>query len=71
MGSVRLNWKKLRFAALPALVLLGAGCGGFSASRTVSPLDFILPGVLKADAAPAAPDQATPVPTPPLELAAS
>jgi hypothetical protein len=31
--------------ALPAL--LCAGCGGISASRTVSPLDFLLPGILK------------------------
>jgi hypothetical protein len=27
--------------------LLLAGCGGVSASRTVSPLDFLLPGVIK------------------------
>jgi hypothetical protein len=25
------------------------GCGGVNASQTVSPLDFLLPGVLRAD----------------------
>jgi len=34
-----------------ALLAFGtAGCGGISASRTVSPLDFIMPGILKNDA---------------------
>ena len=32
--------------------MLLAGCGGISASRTVSPLDFILPGILKVDPPP-------------------
>lgn len=31
------------------LVLSGAGCGGVSASKSVSPLDFLLPGLMKAD----------------------
>ena len=26
----------------------GAGCGGINASKSVSPLDFFLPGVMKA-----------------------
>ncbi|MGD0538820.1 MAG: hypothetical protein ABSC03_14380 [Verrucomicrobiota bacterium] len=31
---------------LPVLVLAaGGGCGGISASKSVSPLDFLLPGV--------------------------
>jgi hypothetical protein len=29
--------------------MLAAGCGGISASKTVSPLDFLMPGILKAD----------------------
>jgi hypothetical protein len=34
-----------------ALLALGtAGCGGISASKSVSPLDFIMPGILKNDA---------------------
>ncbi len=54
---VRLNWKFLRRMAAPMLLLvLSAGCGGFSASRTVSPLSFFLPGLMKADPPP------TPVP---------
>jgi hypothetical protein len=36
--------------AIPvALALLGAGCGGISASQSVSPASFFLPGILKAD----------------------
>ncbi|HEY4415024.1 MAG TPA: hypothetical protein VGO57_04965 [Verrucomicrobiae bacterium] len=31
-----------------ALTLGTSGCGGISATRTVSPLDFIMPGLLKA-----------------------
>jgi len=34
---------------LAALPLLLTGCGGISASRTISPLDFLLPGLIKAD----------------------
>ena len=41
---------------LAAASLLLSGCGGISASRTVSPLDFFLPGIIKADGpAPATP----------------
>jgi hypothetical protein len=40
--------KSLRLVCFSALLLV-AGCGGISASRTVSPLDFLLPGLLKAD----------------------
>jgi len=36
-------------ALLSAGSLLLAGCGGISASRTVSPLDFLLPGIIQAD----------------------
>jgi hypothetical protein len=36
-------------ALLSAGSLLLGGCGGISASRTVSPLDFLLPGIIKAD----------------------
>jgi len=42
-----------------ALALSVAGCGGVNASKTVSPLDFFMPGLIKADL-PAAP---TPVST--------
>ena len=46
--QVRLSSKILCLALLSAGSLLLAGCGGISASRTVSPLDFILPGIIKA-----------------------
>lgn len=41
-------WKLSCFALL-LIVGLGSGCGGFSASKSVSPLDFFLPGILKVD----------------------
>ncbi len=53
--SVKWNWKWLRAAGLLAVVALGAGCSGIHASKSVSPLDFILPGLIKNDA-PAAQD---------------
>jgi len=46
---VRISWKFLCLGTLTAGSLLLAGCGGISASRTVSPLDFLLPGIIKAD----------------------
>jgi hypothetical protein len=36
-------------ALLAAMPLLMTGCGGISASRTISPLDFLLPGIIRAD----------------------
>jgi hypothetical protein len=42
----------LWLAVLAAVALFGAGCGGISASRTVSPLDFFLPGLIKNDVSP-------------------
>ena len=54
----------LRCASCLALLLLAAGCGGINASKSVSPLDFLMPGLgsfLKAD--PAAPELNQPVPT--------
>jgi len=38
---------------LAAVALFGAGCGGISASRTFSPLDLIMPGLIKNDVSPA------------------
>jgi hypothetical protein len=69
---VRLNCKVLRLAALlPALMLVGAGCGGISASKSVSPASFFLPGLLKADPPPAQSDPVLPGNEPPEELAPS
>jgi hypothetical protein len=44
---VRISWKCFNFVLLSAGSLLLAGCGGISGSHTVSPLDFLLPGVIK------------------------
>jgi hypothetical protein len=58
---VRSIGKLLRFAAGLALLLIVAGCGGIQASKSVSPIDFILPGLLQADPPPAdSPDRAVP-----------
>jgi hypothetical protein len=34
-------------AMLSVVALIGAGCGGISASQSVSPATFLLPGILK------------------------
>ncbi len=36
-------------ALLAAAALVSGGCGGLNASKTVSPLDFLLPGILYAN----------------------
>jgi hypothetical protein len=65
-----LNWKVLRLAALiPALELVGAGCGGIAATQSVSPATFLLPGLLKADPPPAHSDLVLPDNEPAEELA--
>jgi hypothetical protein len=68
---MRLNWKVLRLAALPALLLFVAGCGGFQASQSVSPATFLLPGLLKADPPRALPDLAPATPEHGTEVAQS
>jgi len=47
--QVRISRNLLFLALLAASSALLAGCGGLSAAQTVSPLDFLLPGILKAD----------------------
>ena len=59
--QVRISWKFLPLAVLAAFSLLFGGCGGISASRTISPLDFLLPGIIKADPAPAPQNPGTPI----------
>jgi hypothetical protein len=49
---VKLNRKHKTFAAMLMLALSCAGCGGLSASHSVSPLSFFLPGLIKADPKP-------------------
>jgi hypothetical protein len=47
--QVRITWKFPGLALLTVVALLSGGCGGLRASRTISPLDFLLPGILRAD----------------------
>jgi hypothetical protein len=66
------NGKLLRSASFLVLLLLAAGCGGINMSKSVSPLDFLLPGAgsfLKADPSPTHPDQPTPAQQPVTETA--
>jgi hypothetical protein len=58
----------LRWAFLPAL-WLAAGCSGINASKSVSPLDFLVPGLLQADPAPAPPGGVPPAVQPVTQLA--
>ncbi|HMJ91715.1 MAG TPA: hypothetical protein VK530_17970 [Candidatus Acidoferrum sp.] len=44
--AVKRNWKCIRLVVLTAVLAIGAGCSGIHASRSVSPLDFILPGLM-------------------------
>jgi hypothetical protein len=54
---VRLNWKILRFSLFAAfLMMVCAGCGGLSVTKSVSPLDFLMPGLLKAEPPAPSPD---------------
>ena len=39
-------------AMIVALALSTGGCGGINASQTVSPLNFLLPGIMKNNVAP-------------------
>lgn len=60
---VKWNWKWFRAASLLSIVALGAGCGGFHGSKSVSPASFLIPGLLKNDA-PAPQDSILPAQAP-------
>src|ERR1051325_7144771 len=47
LGARPRKWKWFRAAALLALAGLGAGCSGIRLSHSVSPLDFLLPGIMQ------------------------
>jgi hypothetical protein len=51
------------------MLLLVAGCSGINASKSVSPLDFFLPGLLKADPPPTNPGQPMPAADPVKQVA--
>jgi hypothetical protein len=55
---VTLQRKTFRLVLAAALLGLTAGCGGMRASKSVSPLDFILPGLMRVE-----PQQAPPAVT--------
>jgi hypothetical protein len=42
------------------LLSLTAGCGGLNVTKSISPLDFFLPGLLQADPPPEKPERVTP-----------
>ncbi|MSU59996.1 MAG: hypothetical protein EXS35_17810 [Pedosphaera sp.] len=49
--SVTSKRKSFRAFAYAALLVAATGCSGINASKSISPLDFILPGLLKAEPA--------------------
>jgi hypothetical protein len=57
------NFARLVLAPV-AMLILCAGCGGISASRSVSPASFFLPGLLKAEPKLPTPDDSVPPPAP-------
>jgi hypothetical protein len=54
-----------------SILLLGAGCSGINASKSVSPATFLLPGLMQVDPPPAHPDRVLPVEEPSTEAAQS
>jgi hypothetical protein len=65
--SVKRNWKWFRALALVGLLALGTGCSGIHASKSISPLDFFLPGIMQNETP--APQESIP-PSHPAELLA-
>ena len=57
------NLRNLVGAVILGLLAGGmfAGCSGINATHSVSPLNFLLPGFIKATPAPAAPQPQVPV----------
>ena len=66
---VRLNWKSVRLAICGSDLLLGAGCSGINAAKSVSPATFLLSGLLQAAPPPAHPDAISPTQEPLTEAA--
>jgi len=52
-NQVRLLAKFLALGLVAGCALLGSGCSGINTGATVSPASFFLPGLLRADPAPA------------------
>ena len=53
--SVELNRKRIPLLLCVAAAMLGGGCSGINASKSVSPLDFFLPGLLHMRIGPPSP----------------
>jgi hypothetical protein len=66
---VKLILKYTHFIIMLAALFIGAGCGGISASRSVSPLDFLLPGILKVEPKQTPTDPTVPQPNQPQQVA--
>ena len=54
---MKLRWKILQLGVIAGLTLLSTGCGGFHAKYGISPLSFLLPGLVKVESKPANPEQ--------------
>ncbi len=54
---MKLRWKILQLGVIAGLTLLNTGCGGFHAKYGISPLSFLLPGLVKVESKPANPEQ--------------
>jgi len=68
---VRLNWKIARLAIFGTVLLLGAGCSGINASKSISPATFLVPGLMQDNPPPARPDLILPAAEPATESAPS
>ena len=55
LPPVTAKWNLIRWATGVILLICTAGCGGINASKGISPLDFILPGLIQNQPAPAQP----------------
>jgi hypothetical protein len=66
---VKLLWKKLQLGVFAGLTLLATGCGGFNAKYGISPLSFLLPGLVKAESKPAKAENKSVINTQSKELA--
>jgi hypothetical protein len=53
---VKLLWKKVQLGVIAGLTVLATGCGGFHAKYGLSPLSFLLPGLVKVQPKPAQPE---------------
>lgn len=65
------NGISVSLAILAAGACLCTGCGGISATKSISPASFFLPGLMQADPATVIPPAATPASQPAVVVAQS